>query len=127
MREDIGLFRGKRVTDGEWVEGNLLCNYDGEPRCIADYCGSNPVDPATVGEYTGCKDADGKRIFEGDIIEYGIGRRYKIKFGWHDIDNEFTYGWYALHEKGNTLTMKDVEKFGKVIGNIHNNPELLEV
>lgn len=39
------IFRGKRIDNGEWVYGDLQHDYNGEPRCISDYCGANPVDP----------------------------------------------------------------------------------
>ena len=117
------LFRAKRQGDGKWVYGDLQHDYDGTPRCISDYCGGNPVDPATVGQYTGQKDKNGKRIFEGDVVKitdrYGKSLNWTIEFR----NCEFAckhprcnYWWSAGDLKGYTR---------EVIGNIHDNPEYL--
>lgn len=133
-------FRGKRLNNGEWVYGNLINHPDGHK----SICNNptrygygtvegflNLVDHETVGQYTGLKDKNDKEICEGDILicKQYIGGNfvdYAIEKGYVD----FTYGAFGLHRKqGYYRPFKDwLEDYElEVIGNIHNNPELLEV
>ena len=89
------------------------------------------VDPATVGQYTGLTDKNGKRIFEGDVVRFT--ERHLGGEDVHVVEAvEFAEGGFATHRyflnnwlrnavKGN-CQLQDIE----VIGNIHDNPELLE-
>ena len=118
------LFRGKRIDNGEWVFGmpwifkekSCICPWK-KGMCKYD-TGFFPVEviPKTVGQYTGLKDENGKRIFEGDVV-YDRFTKDKVVFEdcqWKLVDR---YGkWIELFNR-------EVE----VIGNIHDNPELLEV
>ena len=113
------LFRGKRLDNGEWEES---------PCHLGTMCSGTVLhdfDPSTVGQYTGLTDKNGKKIFEGDVIKtfteyYGIRRENKVVVQWcDDIENDsfgepFTSG-YRIHGGD-----------WEVIGNIHDNPELLE-
>ena len=114
------LFRGKRVDNGEWEFGSFV-----SPNWITvtmgeEIYGSEIVDPETVGQFTGLTDKNGKRIFEGDILSDG-GDTYKVMFeeGVFQIENShYTTGLYVAIR---------MDKIDEVIGNIHDNPELLEV
>lgn len=131
MREIF--FRGKRVDDGKWIEGQPFGSYwiiisgsggriyeDGE----FEGCGCYEIDPDTVGEYTGLPDRNGKKIFEGDIvknIEHGF--KYTVAF------SSERGGWFPFaRDDGCGCCSMDVETSSEVaiIGNIHDNPELLE-
>ena len=141
------LFKGKRKDNGEWVEGDLFHNdntnypmtligslilsrnkYTDEID-IDGYC-LIEVDPETVCQYTGLKDRNGKKIFEGDIvdtvydIEY-IGVAAK-RIGKSVV--KFHKGCFMKDKIGEAglfhFIASDKEK---VIGNIFDNPELLEV
>lgn len=74
------LFRVKRLDTGEWVEGNLWL-YGKKARIAVDLGFPQElswieVDPDTVGQFTGLVDKHGKKIFEGDIVEYNDGFDY---------------------------------------------------
>ena len=129
------LFRGKRINNGEWVEGFYIGGVYHE---ICDIKSTTfhrvEVDPNTVGQYTGLKDKNGKRIFEGDKVVYPDSTGYSsyddYNDGVVDYDEEalrfyFTNRWFVEMEDFDVVDgmMVDVE----VIGNIHDNPELLEV
>jgi uncharacterized phage protein (TIGR01671 family) len=115
------LFRGKRCDNGEWVDGNLFVDEKKEKHEIlvgyVNYRISWEIDPTTIGQFIGLLDRNGKKIFEGDILN-ADGEIYACR--WDDgnfevglVNNKESFGIaYA------TLNMK-------VIGNIHDNPELL--
>ena len=117
MRES--LFRGKRADNGEWIEGFLVKKFDKWYIYDFDFLPySSEITPETVGQYTGLTDKKGKKMFEGDIIKDrfdDIGQiEYKPKYVAFIIQ-----GW----ETGFAFWVKkDIE----VIGNIHDNPELLK-
>lgn len=115
------LFRGKSIDNGEWAVGDLLVNDIEGKAAIRNRSTLEviPVIPRTVGEYTGLKDQNGKKIFEGDILSDGDDT-YKVVFdeGVFQIENShYTTGVYvAIH----------IDKIDEVIGNAYDNPELLE-
>ena len=133
------LFRGKRVDNGEWIEGGVL-QTEGwtEISAINDYPGSifEPpscdvdnfeVIPKTVGQYVGIKDIKDKKIFEGDIVKfkrvnalgYTTSRVGEVKY--YDELPIF----YIYANTGDAWDWVDCEEI-VVIGNIHDNPELME-
>ena len=143
------LFRGKAFFDGAWVEGDLRHggyflndNTVYIMRPVAGTFENIPVEPATVGQYTGLTDKNGKKIFEGDIIETDNGKSsscFIVKFGEYYPKMFFSMmdrlGYTLKHIPavgfyGESLgTGEEVILFQSpcvtVIGNIHDNPELL--
>lgn len=121
------LFRGKRVDNGEWVYGHY-CRYgytDKEKDYIIPHYASDlyafEVIPKTVGQYTGLTDKNGTKIFEGDIVKW-FSRKYTVVYK----DGRF------IGEKEHFIGVDEYEFINlygslEVIGNIHDNPELLGV
>lgn len=138
---------GKRTDNGEWVEGWYVPPIETDWHkfgtaisyiCESGYLEDVTVDPATVGQYTGLNDKNGKRIFEGDIFHIedeilGVvifkdgGFRmeeYGLCGTWTESGfDEYGGGWGIIEcEPIDWYTIGDME----VIGNIHDNPELMK-
>ena len=140
--ENRYLFRGKRIDTGEWVFGDLVHSvYKIGDTCVGQYgneVGMHEVDSSTICQCTGLKDKNGKLIFENDIVKdlfsdtaapirYGS---YQSCFDSTKVEHVgFYVDWSGKYNKnyrkdlGYWIHMVDAE----VIGNIFDNPELLEV
>lgn len=118
------LFRGKRISNSKWVEGFMYSQHfplefrdDFYIRCYdTDYL----VIPETVGQYTGLTDKNGVRIFEGDIAEYE-GKYYVVRYSEKYARFIFT----RIGSEYAVFTVFDYERC-EVIGNIHDNPNMLK-
>ena len=126
------LFRGQSIDRRKWYEGDLYQTRLKSVFFIQYYTEHGDrmaieVDPETVGQYTGLTDKNGKKIFEGDIVvtnKFGSpNRKYVIVYD----DEIATY--IGEGKKGCchyfTTFSRDADAF-EVIGNIHDNPELLK-
>ena len=119
------LFRGK-TKDGEWVYWNELgvINFDLTDTEISLYVHllNDELMFETVGQYTGLTDKNGKKIFEGDIVAYNElyidGKEYQ-EIGYFECDERYLS--FRIH--GTQMT----PFYCEIIGNIHDNPELLKL
>ena len=117
------LFRGKRLSNGEWVYGFIIKVFG--TYCIIDKDYDKHIAykiiPETVGQYTGLTDKNGKKIFEGDIMAF-------TAYGFDYVGTvEFAYGCASVMcEHATPFLDQAVSKHGAyIIGNMHDNPELL--
>ena len=147
MREN--LYRGKETGTKRWYYGGFFLHkkttfcfkedYDAHPDndvpCIVfdsmtDWGLPNQIKiatviPETVGQFTGFFDKNGQKIFEGDILEWvwtinGIPGRVVLKVMWDDG------AWAIGHDHPEDQLRDRLSEGCAVIGNIHDNPELLE-
>lgn len=126
-------FRGKRVDNGEWVEGCLHVFPDGGA-CILtsttdpEYVGTVEVIPETVGQFSGLKDMSGVDIYEGDVCTaeaFAPEVFHEITFA----DCAFcakNEGIPYCNDMGLYMCSKYEHSSLTIIGNIHDNPELVE-
>lgn len=128
------LFRGKRVDNGEWVEGYYVkAKYHYHKFGIhEDYIitgvqgnggwltvlGRHAVIPETVGQYIGITDKNGKKIFEGDIVRCLGGESY---MGYREFDKKIIVK--EINDFDTILILGNSENV--ILGNIYDNSELL--
>lgn len=120
-------FRGKRLDNGEWAYGyyaahKMMLTGEMDYFIIVNEQRPQSVDPKTVGQYTGLKDKNGREIYEGDVTKDEFDRvaiiswkENEARFSMRYISQRTDYRMFISH-------LKMV-----VIGNIYENPELLEV
>lgn len=140
------LFRGKRVDNNEWaISGDVFLggkrkyiyipNPDTDMSAKAYLC--REIIPETVGQYTGLTDKNGTKIFEGDILQTittdtNEERKALVGFGeFVDINNDDEYlGFYVefcdIKTTITQLLLEDTKDDFDIVGNIHDNPELLK-
>lgn len=126
------LYRGGWIKNGEWIEGYYVFLNDTHYILEAgsEDWGVNgewfQVVPKSVGQYTGLKDKNEKKIFEGDIIRYqrGIDKFELMVVVW----NESTASLVLAYSKDMNYyeTLMNTKCYCEVIGNIYYNPELME-
>ena len=147
------LFRGK-TDKGEWVQGCLIqkessvgnkmlslivgsAEWDNDSEFF-HLCNTHRVTHETIGQYTGLTDKNGKKIFEGDIVhltDVRYNNEWKAVVVFGNPYAQYSWGWNFQYigkkPQINTdillwVEMEDVQVYCEIIGNIHDNPELLE-
>ena len=141
---DRYLYRGKRVDTGEWVEGSLvtgvffrlgqeipymfcpnLADYD----CFEDFSEENgifEVDPSTICQCTGLKDKNGNLIWENDIANC-MNAECCGYISWNESEAGFYFDVLLEDGRFEEKHIYDYQDCMEVIGNVFDNPELLEV
>lgn len=130
MKREI-KFRAKKISDGDWVFGDLHLN------CLKAHIHTNLIENSivsfkcyiisdTIGQFTGMYDKHGNEIYEGDIIKWTNGLLYVVKF-WEGMFyasieecNDNILGGFPLH------VLCDEDKHCEVVGNIYDNSELIK-
>ena len=127
------LFRGKGIDNGEWAEG-YYAKCRGHhyilPSCDLDhgyderYSDWIEVDCETVCQYTGLADRKGRKIFEGDVIviPHSDKKGFPAEVRYRELD-----GWFCIDRTNYVpISLNGVQYWGEVIGNVFDNPELIE-
>lgn len=128
------LFHGKRVDNGEWVEGlPYKAKYGGISAIVDNDEERFLVIPETVGEFTGLYNGGKQRIFEDDIVRFE-GNLYRVRRedetpGGYWASTAFILqhiGWNDYISFVDTIDDYSNEICVEIVGNIHDNPELLK-
>ena len=122
-------FRGKGKKDGKWYFGNLFDkDIYGRTHIYTINVGCLNIDPNTVGQFTGLYDKNGKEIYEGDILRFGNFPSVVCEVKWNERITAFCIRFYFERNLGSRTLGEWVicERSVEIIGNIHDNPELLK-
>lgn len=122
------LFRGKRLDNGEWVEGGYKHEKVGEyltavfiiEHLTSGVWENHRVDPATVGQYTGLTDKNGVKIFDGDVFEWGYAGVKEFRYV---VAYDAELARFVGNRGGGFVSLDGIDI--EIIGNIHDNPELI--
>ena len=122
------LFRGKDADSGLWCYGDLTFSRDRKP--YIRFWAHNgylvrEVMPETVGQFTGFVDKNKKRIFEDDIL----ASTYEEENVVHELVLWYNNGWHIRWKQAepDVIWQQDMDRYSEIVGNIWDNPELLEV
>lgn len=134
------LYRGKRKDNGEWVHGNLLVLDSSEYRIATSCISGDDIDlltvcayevyPETVSQCVGCEDKTGRLVFGGDIVKTKTSRLCEIY--WFESPGYYGWDFSPIRKHDNIFKTKKPDGYDfylkenlLVVGNIHDNPELL--
>ena len=134
------LFRGKRLDNGEWLEVDAITQSDGRAFAVVgwDYDANKTpcnfytieVDTTTIGQFTGLTDKNGREIFEGDILADGAVVEWFNDLSWEgggsDHSGFYCKKWFEYGQIGELSYHNVFNDKTEIIGNIHDNPELVK-
>lgn len=133
------LFRGKSVKTGDWFYGSFCRDATEQIYGVGNFMADGfiryydalvnmvlmeEVERETVGQYTGLTDKNGKRIFEGDILSERPSMN-SVAFVGKVVFNEDAAAFQIVFDTGRASILGSYSKSYTVIGNIHDNPELM--
>ena len=122
-------FRGKKPSNGDWVYGSLVSSKDIDP-AIYFQTGNGMVKTMdwvyvkqdSIGQFTSLYDKNGKEIYEGDILKVqGMDEKIEVRF----VRGVFAFLWNGDLDDEAPINAP-TQEWAEVIGNIHDNPNLLK-
>ncbi len=125
------LFKAKRKDNQEWVRGSLVYTFTGTPYIVTEYdhilnfININEVDTTTICQCTGLKDKNGKLIWENDIANC-MDAECCGYISWNESEAGFYFNILLEDRRFEEEHIYDYQDGIEVIGNIFDNPELLE-
>lgn len=126
-------FRGYNRKNEKWLYGFYLQNRGQHFVCLDEFATGKTwedyeIDPETLGQFTGLKDAIGKEIYEGDIVRHPyIDPIFRAIVDGSSVKSEVVFhnGAFVISYEVDDFILLDAFGHIEVVGNIHDNPELL--